>query len=114
MYPAIKEKWIMALRSGEHKQTKNMLLDYDGAQCCLGVLCDVVAEDMDVEKCPGTDPRTNGHYRDRNGSRMTTQLSSDLSNEVGLTRAQESQLITMNDTAGRDFSEIADYIERNL
>lgn len=40
----IKERWLSALRSGEYKQTKNILKDDEGF-CCLGVLCDLAVKD---------------------------------------------------------------------
>jgi hypothetical protein len=39
-----KKKWLAALRDGEYEQTAGRLADDDG-YCCLGVLCDVVAQD---------------------------------------------------------------------
>jgi hypothetical protein len=43
MKPAIKKKWIAALRSGEYAQTRWHLRD-DRGYCCLGVLCDLHAK----------------------------------------------------------------------
>lgn len=49
MNPYWKEKWLQALRSGEYEQGVDKLLD-QGKYCCLGVLCDIVAdEDSKVE-----------------------------------------------------------------
>lgn len=42
--PAIKRRWLKALRSGKYKQGTGSLRDGDGF-CCLGVLCDVVKND---------------------------------------------------------------------
>lgn len=45
MKPAVKKKWLAALRSGEYKQGKTgQLKDEKGGYCCLGVLCDVYAK----------------------------------------------------------------------
>jgi hypothetical protein len=41
MNTEIKEKWVVALRSGDYKQGKGRLRQ-DGNYCCLGVLCDVI------------------------------------------------------------------------
>lgn len=38
MNPEVKDLWTGALRSGEFEQGEG-LLDKDGKQCCLGVLC---------------------------------------------------------------------------
>ena len=35
------KKWVKALRSGDYKQGKKVLLTNDGKFCCLGVLCDI-------------------------------------------------------------------------
>lgn len=46
--PAIKERWLTALRSGDYTQTVGQLRNSEGF-CCLGVLCDVVKDDLGVE-----------------------------------------------------------------
>lgn len=50
----VKERWVAALRSGEYTQAKGNLkvkLEGDGryGHCCLGVLCDLAAEDGIIE-----------------------------------------------------------------
>lgn len=46
----IKAKWIKALLSGDYKQTSEKLRRTNGetSYCCLGVLCEIVREDMQV------------------------------------------------------------------
>lgn len=44
LVPEVKEKWVAALLSGDYTQGHNMLRDYDGGYCCLGVLCDLAAK----------------------------------------------------------------------
>lgn len=39
----IKQKWVDALRSGEYQQGRHQLRN-DDSYCCLGVLCDLFAE----------------------------------------------------------------------
>lgn len=80
----IKRKWIKALRSGTYKQGRNQLRKGD-AYCCLGVLCDV----------------TTGTF---NYSQFRRHFASDF----------EDQLVGMNDTQGKSFGEIADFIDANL
>ncbi len=45
----IKNKWLKALRSGKYKQGRNYLCrvddDGDDSFCCLGVLCELHAEE---------------------------------------------------------------------
>jgi hypothetical protein len=40
MKPEILKRWVAALRSGKFKQTRNRL-KWNGAHCCLGVLCEL-------------------------------------------------------------------------
>ena len=48
MNSKIKKRWLTALRSGDYKQSKNSLKSSDG-YCCLGVLCDVVKGDLNID-----------------------------------------------------------------
>ena len=51
MNPIAKEKWVAALRSGEYRQARSVMVDdTEGlAYCCLGVLCDVWAKETGNE-----------------------------------------------------------------
>lgn len=44
MKKAIMEKWVAALESGEYRQTKGTLRK-SGAFCCLGILCNLHAQE---------------------------------------------------------------------
>ena len=106
-----KEKWVTALRSGKYQQGQGVLRSKDDKFCCLGVLCDLFAKetgsidweeygpDYAFEYCAGT-------------------LHKRVANETGLARHcdAEGDLITMNDSVNNPatFSEIADWIEKNL
>lgn len=46
MDPEIKKRWVSALRSGEYDQNKHSLRSEEGGYCCLGVLCDIVKDDV--------------------------------------------------------------------
>lgn len=48
MNPEIKALWLAALRSGEYKQGRGALSS-DGEYCCLGVLCDIMVKQLDLE-----------------------------------------------------------------
>jgi hypothetical protein len=95
----IKAKWVAALRSGEFEQGRGALssehsygayrLRKANALCCIGVGC-LVAFNSANES--GTE---------------------EASKRLGLTDAQETALVGMND-ADKSFLEIADYIEANL
>lgn len=46
MKPAIKERLVQALRSGEYKQGRyNLRLPRSNSFCCLGVLCDLYSKE---------------------------------------------------------------------
>ncbi|BAU40152.1 hypothetical protein [Ralstonia phage RSP15] len=45
MNPRIKAKWLAALRSGEYKQGQEQLRDDQNNFCCLGVLCNIHAQE---------------------------------------------------------------------
>ena len=47
MKSEIKERWLTALRSGKYEQSKDALKSPEG-YCCLGVLCDVVKGDLNI------------------------------------------------------------------
>lgn len=52
--PAIKKRWLKALRSGKYQQARGVLcrVDDDGkvvGMCCLGVLADVVKNDKGLK-----------------------------------------------------------------
>lgn len=48
MNPEVKQKWIDALRSGKYEQGSEKLRSVSG-YCCLGVLCDLYAQEHNVE-----------------------------------------------------------------
>lgn len=43
-----KKRWLEALRSGEYRQTTGSLTDDEGAFCCLGVLCEILKDEIDA------------------------------------------------------------------
>ena len=48
MNPQVKQKWIGALRSGKYEQGTEKLRSVSG-YCCLGVLCDLYAQEHNTE-----------------------------------------------------------------
>ncbi len=48
MNPEVKQKWIGALRSGKYEQGTEKLRSVSG-YCCLGVLCDLYAQEHNIE-----------------------------------------------------------------
>ena len=104
MSPELKSPWVTALRSGEYQQGKRNLCR--GAfYCCLGVLCEVMEANRSV--FDGNDEVIAfegyiGHLHPR------------LAQEAGINDDALNQLMRMNDSQGKRFSEIADWIEANL
>jgi hypothetical protein len=101
MDPAVKRKWLKALRSGKYRQCKRTLTDGHGSYCCLGVLGRVVG-DMSSDEDLGSMP------------------SDGIRERVNLSSAAADKLSVMNDrrtASGRimyDFKKIADWIEEKL
>ena len=89
----LRDRWVAALRSGRYKQGKWDLRDGDKF-CCLGVLADLV----DPEGWEGCS------WNDCFVYVPSTILPED----------KCRVLAVMNDHQSLSFSEIADYIERNL
>ena len=98
----LKAKWLVALRGDEFKQTTNCLRDSRGL-CCLGVLAEVLGCSWDRCETPTLDGES---IRHKNGDWLQESIV-DIPTEI------QKYLAGMNDT-GASFSEIADYIERNL
>ncbi len=111
MDPAIKAKWVKALRSGEYEQTRQRLHDSTG-YCCLGVLCDLHAKETGnawKPVCP-----TAGEvlmYCDKIGELpLPVQVWAGLADAVH----HEMHLVNLNDAEQLSFPEIADEIERDM
>lgn len=98
----IKQKWCAALKSGEYKQGTDVMYDkHTDGYCCLGVLgaiCGASKSEMDVG------------YFDRDTENVPKDYPHLLLNDADL----RGRLMTMNDIDRNSFSEIADYIEKNL
>lgn len=122
----LKAKWISALRSGEFEQGDGLLHNQsENTYCCLGVLCKVMGAEFGPATVQTNDeefPRTYNfvpHVGDKilsNG--YSEELNDSLCLEIDM--PDQTKLIQMNDgniELGIDkhsFSEIADYIEKNL
>ncbi len=101
MNPEIKTKTLVALRSGDYQQCRNVLRDAVG-YCCLGVVADVCEE-------PWT--------KDDRGRWEVPFIQSPFmyyGDKSGLSGEDAGILSNMNDQYGKTFLEIADYIEANL
>jgi hypothetical protein len=102
MDPALKAKWVEALRSGKFKQGTSYL-QRENKFCCLGVLLKIQGFDIMAEM-PTLDDR------------MTVTLPSGLNGGISFEICTD--LGNRNDGSfnhqTHNFPEIADYIEANL
>lgn len=116
MNTEMKQKWLEALRSGKYVQAKGGLRytvvaegeDLSFAHCCLGVLCDVVDPTKWQQVGKGN------AYMDTSGAPWTGVLPYTLTMELKISRDDMGDLISMNDRYGKNFGEIADWIEVKL
>jgi hypothetical protein len=120
----IKADWLVALRSDQYKQCQLKLNDGSNGYCCLGVLCKVMGATFEDYVNPldteySDEPPYIEHNRPiLNGINLAKDEDESLSHYtkdlVGLSLEDESRLISMNDDEGKNFREIADYVEANL
>lgn len=138
MDQSIKEKWVEALRSGDYEQGTGALRQKNertGTEtfCCLGVLCDIVEDEIDGEWKEWSDVT----YEfiagpDTKWDHMTEVLPNPVRDYAGLNdnepsvrvpdvtgdRTLSAVVTELNDGLGEfsqhSFDEIADAIERSL
>ena len=115
MNSEVKEKWLNALRSEEYKQTQRNLKTDEG-YCCLGVLCDLYAKEMNV---PWEKDYSHSYYYMHDEEEVLpyrVQQWAELENscpEVIDEYHISCSLVTLNDN-GMDFNSISIFIERSL
>jgi hypothetical protein len=110
MTQELKNKWLEALRSGEYKQDKGILRSIKDNYCCLGVLCDISGLGTWI-----AEPLSDAFKymeNDSSGSNSTAFLPAGVLEKIKMTNVQ-LELASMND-CGIKFSEIADWIEKNV
>jgi hypothetical protein len=135
MNPEIKSKWLAALRSGQYEQARGGLQrilyrdnetgHIDCGYCCLGVLCDLAAQEdvcyWDKHEVATVEP----------DGRVLTEpdaLPAQVMEWAGLGQADPEvpclahadddsgmiRISRLNDSCKLDFNQIADIIEENL
>jgi hypothetical protein len=118
MNSEIKEKWINALRSQEYKQSQHYLRD-DYGYCCLGVLCDIYAKEMNVPwEQPYEEDGINDYYYFNEAENLPIEVIdwAELKYEspsVTVENGDIIELAKLNDT-GTDFLTISNLIEKSL
>jgi hypothetical protein len=127
MNPAVRDKWVAALKSGEYEQAKGYLRVTKTANpgetavgfCCLGVLCDIAVKDGVIP--PGIEDHEGamayGENLDEQG------LPDEVQEWAGLTNSDPRFInpidaegvadyaSSWNDDNGKTFEEIAEMIE---
>lgn len=130
MKKSIKKKWLKALRSGEYKQGTGNLRDkdFDGETnfCCLGVLCNIHAQENPEIAARQTSPHSymgsTGHLplavAEWAGLRHNIDNLEEAESygvDISVTyRDKPTTLITLNDSEELSFKKIANVIERCL
>jgi len=107
MKQEIAERWVQALRSGKYKQGRGVLKQ-DESFCCLGVLCDITKDELELEWIPDPDSDS------LDGGLLVLPLS--VMDYAGLSARNPAvgvkTLSDMND-AGVKFNRIAKLIEKH-
>jgi hypothetical protein len=121
----LKQKWILALRSGEYRQGKYRLRDEQSEFCCLGVLADVCGVEwakkyegyhypkgeVHIFYMPTGFSTDRSNLVDNAAAYSTGSLSYDFREEIGLPTKEHDILQRMNDADDQSFEQIAAYIE---
>lgn len=115
--PAVKQRWVTALRASRYKQGKGALRQLLGgthAYCCLGVLCNVLDHrKWKAHTAPGptTNPLTPRPADVFDWGELNAYVNTPF---LGLSQTVVEHLIEMNDDDDCTFGQIADWIEENL
>ena len=116
----VMKRWVKALRSGDYAQTTGTLNrikpDLSESFCCLGVLCDVELKRGGFKIITNSLRNANPHCEDEtyvayNG--QSGSLATDIRETSGIKNPTLNKLINLNDSAKKNFKEIADFIEEN-
>jgi hypothetical protein len=107
----IKERWLVALRSGDYEQGVQSLKTKENKFCCLGVLCDLYLQETQQE-----------WNESKEGSVLCKGWNDYLSTEViewsGLADndpiIDDTNITKYNDILGYNFQQLADLIEKGI
>jgi hypothetical protein len=108
MNPAVKAKWVAALRSGDYKKGTGKLRDERDCFCALGVLCNIHAQEH-PEIAAQQKSKTSymgGAYSINDHIRKWAGISAR--------HPVVSRIINMNDGYSMSFRKIANEIEAHL
>jgi hypothetical protein len=116
MNKEIKARWVEALRSGNYEQGRYNLRQ-NNQFCCLGVLCDVVKDEVGCNWLPSQDHFSNLYKFDEADEILPIvvaeyadlQVSPRLEIATGVV-----EIANLNDSAEYSFEQLADLIEQQL
>jgi len=101
----LRAAWLVALRSGEYKQTTGTLRHCGGGYCCLGLLAKIAGIlDGGIAKFPSE----HGLMMD---DRACASLPGGFLKYMGISTRGQSELMTLNDVDRTPFPGIADELE---
>ena len=124
MNKEIKARWVEALRSGNYEQGRYNLRRSD-RYCCLGVLCDVVKDEVNHDWLPVQDSMGTCYSFDYD----TEILPASVANYAGLELSPELEMLSerdgeecienfqisnLNDSGDYSFEQLADLIEKQF
>lgn len=125
MNKEIKARWIQALRSGNYAQGKYNLRRQD-SYCCLGVLCDIVKDEVNYNWLPVVDSLGTFYTIDRADEILPESVAiyaglNDCSPQVEVMctcedeeRFEFLQIANLNDSGDYSFEQLADLIEKQF
>jgi hypothetical protein len=125
MKKRILKKWLKALRSGEYEQGQGQLRDAQNNFCCLGVLCNIHAQEhpkIAKQESDGRQYLTHSALLPLQvatwaGLTKNTRTGdcSDGSTDIAVRyRRKEMTLVHLNDTLDLSFKQIANVLEHNF
>lgn len=115
MKPEIRRRWVDALRSGEYKQARNTLRKGESF-CCLGVLCDLVRDEVEGEWSGDLFAMLESGKQSNVNPPQSVVRYAGIRNDDPLVEFKNKQycLTALNDTEKLSFAQIADLIEAQL
>lgn len=118
MKRSIARKWAQALESGEYKQATGQLRKADGAMCCLGVLCNLHAQEH--PEIAAQQKKKTVYCGEAEVAPKEVLKWSGLQSDVGILPEEHvingrshTELTELNDNAKLTFPEIAKVIRKH-
>ena len=120
MNKQIMKRWVKALRSGKYKQGKNWLNAGNKKFCCLGVLCEILKDELELRKEIIVDDYYSygyDHEMDCVGLFYGVKKYAGMASAYGHIPSLKTTLANLNDggeeTKPHTFKQIADIIEKH-